>query len=282
MQLTKKQCGFTITEILIGLAVGLMVMLGVTSVYMTTLETSGTTLQSSRLNQEMSAIMNIMVNDIRRAGYWGSADFENPQANPFNQIDATTPTNTSSLRVHETADNGVNYTDNTDDVVAANRNGSCITYTYDSDGDGVLDDTEKFGFRWDQANEELDIRRTTSGGANNCVSSNANSWEAVTDPDFIEITNLNFDLRNSKCNNNSEPDDIDEDGDGTVDEADEYNCYLNADNDGALDYAPDSGERTVESFEVTISLTAALVDDPDVQSSMTQTVKVRNYLVRDR
>ena len=267
----KIEQGFTITELLVGLVVGLIVVGGVISVYISTLKTSSATLQSSRLNQEMGAILNIMVNDIRRAGYWGDVDLVAPETNPFNQVVTATPANTSALRVHSTTDNGVTYVDRTEEATLTNRTGSCIIYTYDVSQDGVLDSSERFGFRWNgQASDTLMMRTGTATGANDC---NSSGWQSVTDTGSIEITTLTFSLANSKCLNATEPDGVDEDGGGVVDEFNEFNCYLAA-------YAPDAGERTMETFQVNITLEANLADDPSVTASMTQSVQVRNYLVR--
>ncbi len=272
----RRQAGLSIVELMVGMAVGLVVMGGVISIYISTLKTSSETLQSSRLNQEMSAIMNIMINDIRRAGYWGSADLTSPEGNPFNQVDTGTPTNTTAVRVHSTDDNGTTYTDKSDEAVMADRVGSCIVYTYDAGGTvGTLDDAEKFGFRWDGEDDDaLMMRRSSNAGSNICQGGTG-TWNAVTDTDFIEITNLQFSLAGSKCMNASEPDGVDEDGGGVVDEFDEYNCYLAA-------YAPDAGERTVENLAVEITLSARLVDAPEVRATITQSVQVRNYVVRIR
>jgi type IV pilus assembly protein PilW len=239
-----------------------------------------------------------MVNDIRRAGYWGDTSSNDPvillpaltqpETNPFNQVDTTTPANTTALRVHRTTDNGATYVDRTDEVALADRTGSCIVYTYDADQDGVLDDNEKFGFRWAvqpsaQPHEVLKMRIPTNVAPNSCT---GEGWDTddlgnvineadITDTGSIEITALNFSLANSKCMNSSEPDGVDEDGGGVVDEFDEYNCYL-------ATYAPDAGERTLETMEVRITLEASLANDSSVRASMTRSVLVRNYLVRVR
>ncbi len=258
------QRGFTLIELLVAMAVGLVVLGGVLSVYLTTIRTSHATLQASRLNQEMAAILNIMANDIRRAGYWGDGNVSTPDANPFSQVDTATAANTTAVRVHYTDDNGANYTDKTEEVIFANRQGSCITYAYDRNGDGDLDDDEKFGFRWDgQSDDGILMRRSAPGGTGgtNICNSNTDIWESLTDTGTIEITGtgLNFSLEDSSCLN--------------TDNAAQPDCYANIPVAG-------SGDATVESLRLAISLNARLADDPDVKAEMTQTVQVRNLLVR--
>jgi prepilin peptidase dependent protein B len=266
------QRGFTLVEVMVGLAVGLLILLVVTTVYLNTLHLSGALLKSSRLNQEMGAILNIMANDIRRAGYWGTAiaNFNTPQNNPFTKVDSVTPANTTALRVYATDDNGSSYGDKTEAAALVNRVGSCIVYTYDVDHDGAVDDDEKFGFRWHRtAGAELDMRMSTSGSANNCLGT---GWNAVTEVGTIEITDLTFSLAGSTCINSSEPDSEEDGGDaGIIDDFPEYNCYT---------VAPDVGNRTLENIAVTITLKARLVDAPEVTATMSQSVQVRNYIIR--
>jgi type IV pilus assembly protein PilW len=284
-----RQRGFTISELLVGMVVGLLVMGAVIGVYVTVLNSSSTVLRGSRLNQEMSAIMSIMANDIRRAGYWGTAAFEVVTDNPFSQVfvAAADRPNTSALRVHN--NDAGSYTDVTYDdvttgqgVVTAASSGSCITYTYDDldtdgngtvtageTGDGILEDDEKFGFRWNgAATDALEMRTSTNGGANACT---GGTWGPVTDPAEIVIKELTFDISASTCINAAEPDEVEDGGDAAVvDDPLEYDCYTTA---------PDSGETTAESRQVVMTLSAQLADDPAVNSTLVQTVEVRNHLV---
>lgn len=286
MSLTRmyRQQGFTITELLVGMVVGLLVMGAVIGVYLAVLGTSGSVVKGSRLNQEMSTIMTIMANDIRRAGYWGTAAFQQAQDNPFSQVlvAAGTEGNTTALRVHNNGGAGttyvdVTYDDNTtgqgmvntdpnDDSVSV---GSCIVYSYDRDGDGTVDDDEKLGFRWDgAATDPLKIRTSnTGGGTNTCSDGN---WEPVTLPSDIVITGLTFDIRPSTCENASEPDGVDDGGPAAIDDPREFDCY---------DVAPNTEDRTVESRQVVITLGVQLADDPLVQATLEQTVEVRNNLI---
>lgn len=301
------QGGISIVELMIGMAVGLIVVGMVLSVYLTTLSTSGDTLKASRLNQEVSAIMNIMVNDIRRAGYanaepstgdydWDDPagtdvddldNFQEPSTNPFNQLGF------SALEVHD------NMTSDLD--VGSQGSGSCILYAYDasvgdanagdSNGDGVRirEDNEYFGFRLNGT--QLQIRQSVdiAGGEapNSCGSG---SWATLNDERSIEITALNFDLGDSSCINTSEPDEVDNDSDGyppvplpagmttgdILKEMDEVDCYTTVPGVG-------SGVNTVERRDVRITLSARLVDDTEVQiKNMEQRVSVRNDLVRVR
>ena len=286
--------GFTVAELLVGMAVGLLVLLAVTSVYITVLRGSSGTLDATRLNQEMSAIMNIMVNDIRRAGYWqGAANaFNTPHINPFNGVEtASAVGNITAIRVHSNGGDpaaalvDVTYdADGKIDRTPDNNvsDGSCITYTYDHNNDNTVDNDDEFGFRWKGAAADALMMRTSNAdsGANNC-DANSGNWESINDVNEIVITDLHFDLGTSSCRNASEPDSLDDDADGEVDSSGEFDCYAVVPTVGATP-GDGSGDSTVEVLTVTITLTAQLTDDPQVRSTLVQSVTPRNNLIRLR
>lgn len=302
------QHGMTLIEVMIAMAVGLLVVGAVLSVYLVTLRTSGETITAGRLNQEVAAIMNVMANDIRRAGYaraeapapdWdnnGVSNFQEPSTNPFNQRGST------ALEVHDTA---------TDADKGVQGKGDCIVYAYDASNDGVVGE---MGSSVDPANPEFPGResfgfklvKTTVGGVeygavrmrqsiNDGIGEVRNScadgdWDTLSDGKSINITKLEFDLANSRCVNTLEPNQRDDDGANGVDDLGERDCYDAAHNIDTPNYG-DGGYRdnyppppapipVVEIRHVLITLEAALRDDPDVTIKMTQQVTVRNHLAR--
>ncbi len=308
-----RERGFTVAELLVGMAVGLLVLLAVTSVYLTVLRSSSTNLDASRLNQEMAAIMNIMVNDIRRAGYWGGAAtaFNTPFINPFTAVETASSTvNISALRVHSNGgDPNATYSDVTYDAngkVADTSIGSCITYTYDADDDEILDNDEMFSFRWDgwqgrdsydsSSQEGLLLMRTSSGTPNVCGEDTGGVWAPVNSFGYdgtltgdgrfksgVIITNLEFSITGSSCYNASEPDGVDNGGpagDADVDPT-EFDCY---DISPTVGVPPGngSGHSTIEVVTVVITLEAELADDPVVKATQVQSVTPRNNLIRRR
>lgn len=256
------QRGFTVTELMITVGLSLSVISSVLIGYLATYSSSLNTLAASKLNQDMSALMNLMVNELRRAGYSGTVP-TTPASNLF------ALTNNTALEVFD------DMTSNTQQ--AATGSGSCIVYTYDSDEDGVVDAAELSGFRLTTAGV---VQVRTSGDTadpDTCASTASPTtpitWEALTDPDFITVSELTFDLGNSTCLNTREPNTLDDDGDGTTDESDEADCYLNVPLAG-------SGNITVETREVLITLTANLTNDSFVRMTQSQGVRVRNDFVR--
>jgi len=68
-----KQKGFTLIELMIAMMLGLIVIGGALSIYISTIRSSSDVVNSARLNYDLDSAMQLMVNDIRRAGYWGGA-----------------------------------------------------------------------------------------------------------------------------------------------------------------------------------------------------------------
>lgn len=263
------QQGFSLIELMVGLGIGMVVVAGVTSVYVSTVVSSSDTLKQSKLNQELTTLMSVMANDIARAGAWDIADAENynrPQNNPYNQINST------ALQVID------NMTDN-NTMAAPNGNGSCAMYSYDASlattADNTIINTDVRGFRLN--NGVVDMRQQGDTTNNSDCDNNNDVWEPVTDGRVMQITNLDFALTDSKCLNTREPNSIDDNADTNVDEAAEMNCYLagNIPTNG-------SGDVTVETRHVLITLEGRLVNDANVTASLTQSVRVRNDLVRIR
>ena len=263
------QRGLTFVEVLVGLAVGAIVIGGSLVVYTSSVQSSTATLRSSRLNQEIAGLMLVIANDIRRAGFWENATAGTYQLNPFSQPNATA----LLVRDDMTADT----------VQPPTGQGTCITYSYDAtylpgNTPGVVDSTDLFGFRLNGSVVQMRQSGTVDGAS--CVGGTCSScvngiWANVTDANLIEVTALNFDLSGSECLNASEPDLLDDNADGAVDDDTEYDCY-------AVIPTVGSGDATAESREVRVTVTARLANDVATQATVTQTVTVRNDVIRIR
>lgn len=66
-----RQIGLTLIELMIGIVVGSIVLGAVIAVYASTIRGSNTALRTARLNQELRSTMDLMVREIRRAGFNG-------------------------------------------------------------------------------------------------------------------------------------------------------------------------------------------------------------------
>lgn len=261
--LIKSNKGFTLVELLVSMVLGLIVLSGVSYIYITVVVSTSETLKSTKLNTQLMTIMSVMVNDIRRAGYWENSALAPSSQNPFNVEDETILTIFSS--------NTLIVDENTD------SNGNCILYTYDKNSNNAVDngavDNEFFGFRFAKGSNSVQMATNTSlVSHDSCTSSN---WSILNEPNLVKITSLTFNPKESECVNSSEPDELDSihDSDSVIDDDDEKDCYT---------VNPDTGHVTVETREIVISLAGELVNDSSVKSQITQSVRVRNDVVRIR
>lgn len=157
----RNRSGFTLIELLISLALGLVVSLGVISVYAATAKSSSDTVKAVRLNYDLETLMALMLNDIRRAGYWGAATVNSDgRQNSFTQDAATL----SMPSAH------------------------CLLYSYDADSDGNIDENENYGFKLENGS----VKMRFSGTANDSCSNGA--WQDAVASDQIVISALNFEL----------------------------------------------------------------------------------------
>ena len=120
---------------MIALLVGLIVVSATISIYVATVSSSSSTIKSTRLNHDLDAVMTLMVNDIKRAGYWGGARVgADSRNNPFTVV-------TTTATAVNFAPTNVSVMDFTDDG-GTNHVLGCILYSYDADGDRHYDGSD--------------------------------------------------------------------------------------------------------------------------------------------
>ncbi|MDG1733514.1 MAG: hypothetical protein P8H39_11115 [Thalassotalea sp.] len=198
-----------------------------------------------------------MTNDARRAGYWANtADLASE--NPFQQLEL------SALTVVNSSSSNTKIDEN------STVDGECLLYSYDLNEDGNLDlGDEFFGFRLNSGVIEMRVPSSIVDG-DNC---NDGSWEELSDSDLYVVETLAFNRQNSACVNTSEPDGDDEDDENGIDNDAERDCY---------DVPPEALDITVETREIKITISAYLVNDTEVNHTVSESVRVRNDLVRVR
>ncbi len=249
---TRSQKGFTLTELMISIMLGMSVISSVLIGYLATYSGSVSTLASSKLSLEMTTLMNVMIEDIRRAGYNGNSVGAVATSNPFSQF------NNTALEVFDRATNAQSLI-----------SGNCIVYSYDRNGLGDVTPSELFGFRLN--GDTVEMRQNGDVADADTCGVDAD-WEELTDPAFMDVGQLTFDISPSACLNTSEPDGQEDGGNGgTIDDLPEFNCNTTT---------PDTGDFTVDTREVLITLSASLTEDSFVLMTMTQRVRVRNDMVR--
>lgn len=245
------QLGVSIVELMVGIAVGMLIVAGVTAAYITTMRGGTDTLRSAKLNQTLRASMDVMVNDIRRAGFWGTAT---TTANPY------------------TVRGGGSQTD-----IAIHNSGGCILFAYDAThlaGNtptpsttplSIPESADFFGFR--NTSSEIITRQGNSDGNFTADCSGTSGWQGFTDSNDVIIDTLSFSFSGSRCLNETT-------GDTWMSASATTPACENAAAAGYV--APVSGNRLIEVRQVNITLAGHLTADPVMSISMTQPVRVRN------
>lgn len=159
------QRGISLTELMISLSIGVLLMLGLTTFMSGTVVNNTSSIKTIQFNQEMRAAMTLMIRDLRRAGYWGSPNYTSgalsgvgygtAYSNPFANLDTGTA--------------------------------GCILYRYDKNGNGTLESGEYFGFQLSGTGIQM-LNNGTSGSA--CGGSSG--WSNLTNLSNLKITGLTF------------------------------------------------------------------------------------------
>lgn len=174
--------GVSLIELLIGIAIGTIVVSGAFYVLADSARYGVVNLRSAELSQNLRATMALMVNDIRRAGYAAITDPSEVPSNPF--------------------------LSGSYDIQTGNADGedpdTCIVLTYNLDEDSPPqvdnfdassgEKNEKFGFRLHQKAIET---RTGVPDTDDAADCELGSWEDLTEEE-IEITELTFSLTHTQ------------------------------------------------------------------------------------
>jgi len=173
--------GFNLIELMIAMMLGLIVIGGALSIYIATIRSSSDVVKAARLNYDLDSVMQLMNNDIRRAGFSGGAIVGADILN--NSFMATATSINIRTLAAPTADPSPN-------------SGDCILYSYDVDDgdnatspelpDGLVNTNEYFGFKLDRG--AIWIRYSGS----NTTSCADGLWERITDENDVLITHLQF------------------------------------------------------------------------------------------
>lgn len=172
-----RQRGVSLVELMIGMALGLVLLTGVTSVAIRINAASSHSMKMSRLHQQMRSTMDFMVKDLQRAGFvnWHAAldncsSYESEVLNIFwtagDFYECVTPVMSAMGQIWPAS----LYDEDSD----------CILYSYDLDGDGGRStaDFELFGFKLAAGA----VRTRTAGDTHACDSG---TWQALSDAEMV-------------------------------------------------------------------------------------------------
>ena len=236
-----RQKGLSIIELMVGMTLGLIVVTAAIAAFLGNLRGSSDNLRQARLNEDMNAVMAYMMNDIRRAGYWGTANKD--QANPFSE-----PTTDITI------------------------NGNCILYSYDavySTAYGDINDGDFFGFKLINGGI-IQMRTGSTTHDNSACSTASDTWNNLNDPNTLFIDTLTFSFEGSKCVNTSV-------STGTT----TYTSLANAtllpcSASFHASYQAVAGHTLAEARMVRITLTGHHTSDATLTKTLTNIVSVRN------
>lgn len=156
-----RQRGFTLIEILVGLTIGLVLLLGLATFLANSLVGNAGSRNMAMVNQQLRSAMTLMARDLRRAGYRGSPNFT-----------------TGALA---SVGAGATYS-NPFAALSPNASGNCILFAYDANSSGAIDTAapgkpEYYGFRLNTAAGSIEYY---SGYSTGDCSTNA-GWAPLTD-----------------------------------------------------------------------------------------------------
>ncbi len=167
--LRQKQSGLTLIELMIGLVLSFIVMGLVISMFTSSLGIHGQAIKTARLNQDMRVIMDMMIRDIRRAGYWAG---DNPASNP-----------------HATAISG-NTAVNVFNVTSGA--GNCILLSYDYDGDASSTAEELIGYKLESNDIRTFLLTSSALATPDCTTTIPGGWSRLNDENTSTILGLSF------------------------------------------------------------------------------------------
>lgn len=150
-----KQAGLSLVEMMVAIVAGLIVIGAALAFTVSTVRAYGENIRSTRLSQELRTGMNLVVRELRRAGYDGAAT---SRALTINE-----PTLFRNLTTPGTG---------------------CIIYEYDRGGSlgDVATATEKRAIRYNGDTRTLQM--LTSGAGTSCSSG---EWTDMTDPRVVDM-----------------------------------------------------------------------------------------------
>ncbi|MFK5985360.1 MAG: prepilin-type N-terminal cleavage/methylation domain-containing protein [Pseudomonadota bacterium] len=255
-----KKCGFSLIELMIAMLIALIIISAVMSIYVSTIKNSRNLLSSASLSQELTAVMNILVNDIRRSGFYSGAA-ENPQIknNPFYIIKGVLPQTKPASYFMPFA-------------IHINSKQNCISLAYDADQDtGVnVQQNDVFAFRLKkQAIQTLQQVKLSNFSKHGCAN-NAGSWMNITDNGLIRITRLKFSSLGSRCYHMASQKQWQI-------TANTYQFPCLSVKDKLTSFQ--AGDRLIETQLVNIQIQAHLSSDSKVEKLLSQQVRIRNDMV---
>lgn len=251
--LNRRETGLSLIELLVGMTIGLFIVLAGIQTYLGAAKSGLESSRANRITQDLRAVLDVAMSDIRRAGYWTTPTSASP--NPFTEA-------------------GSNL------YVSAN----CVAYSYDATWNGgtpnAVDPGIDFGgIRF--ANQAIQILHSSTVANTTTACADNTLWENLTDPSVIAVTALTFDVAGTKCiafdpatYNESDPTTYQS---WTTTTGTTTACESTS--TGAPSPFPPATNTFVETRIVRISITAQHAQAPEFSRTLTDLVTIRNHRV---
>ena len=245
IQSVRRQVGLSLVELMVGSAVGLIVLTAVLTTYVAIARSGGEILDAAKLHAELRAAMDMLVHDLRRAGSW-TATFatREDELNPYTQRTGSPFTDINIL-----------------------DSGKAIVFSYNGTFLGS-DDGSVFGYRLeDNALKTLQCNITVSDpAACNTGSLATSGWERLTDDNTVLLDSLSFTTKGSSCHNLRTATSWVIASDSTTPACDP----------STSNYAAAAGDRLLEKRLINVRLQGKLKDRPEFTMVLKQAVLVAN------
>ena len=154
-----RQRGLSIVEFMVGIAIGLLVVVGAAKLFADYVVSNKRLMLETRVNQDLRAAADIVARDLRRAGYWNNA----------------------TAGVWGTGATAIVPNPHATGAGAVTSTGTNVSYSYARAGAAQLDGLD--------ASEYAGFQQVLVNGINVLqVQDGQGSWQAVTDPGTVNVT----------------------------------------------------------------------------------------------
>jgi type IV pilus assembly protein PilW len=155
--------GFTLMEMMIGLALSMIVILTMSQLTANTFGSGSRIAEMTKLSQDLHSALQLMSRDVRRASFSSNAILCYANTNCASDGSVSLP-------------GDVYFNDDLD----------CFTFLHDRNQDGNATNDSGGGFRLNSIGGVGVIEAWTGSGAPSCTST-ADDWMAITNPDVMDI-----------------------------------------------------------------------------------------------
>ena len=239
--------GLSIVELMVGIAISMFILAGATLVLTTQLESNRRLLLEAQLQQDLRTAADMISRDVRRAGYWGRA-YCNVWPAAATADKGGDPANCTQTNPYNTI---------TPSVAPGPGGTTQLVYDRSTDFEGGAafnaDDNLVDGGLASRPRERVGFRFNQGAGTIEYLVGN-NNWQTLTDPNVLQVTEFRMVL-----NRRTLPTPCADVG-----------CQALGPQCG--------GPMSVQSRDLSFTIVARAMYDPNVRRSLSENVRLRNSI----